>query len=248
MAFSPGKVLKLIGLPLLISGVGFSSAQAKNDVGYVASIEAGYAYTKVDGKDQTFPLDGELNGLDIDVEIRSFENVVLEFGYRRDEGEFTRTDGIKTDYKRDIFNIDAGYDFAPEGASNEIVPFVGLTLIDAKNRVTVGGINILSTQSAQKGHLGLKLGKRWEKAYASISGGWELTIDEAQKVPTTGVSQKGEMENSFFVKAKISYQLTEMLSIGIKPEFRYDDFDQKNGARNVTQEEYSVTVFTGLNF
>ncbi len=40
MAFSPGKVLKLIGLPLLISGVGFSSAQAKNDVGYVASIEA----------------------------------------------------------------------------------------------------------------------------------------------------------------------------------------------------------------
>jgi hypothetical protein len=46
----------------------------------------------------------------------------------------------------------------------------------------------------------------------------------------------------------MSYQLTDMLSIGIKPEFRYDDFDQKNGARNVTQEEYSVTVFTGLNF
>ena len=233
----------------LSSGVrSFSSAQAKNDGGYVASIEAGYAYTKVDGKDQTFPLDGELNGLDIDVEIRSFENVVLEFGYRRDEGEFTRTDGLKTDYKRDIFNIDAGYNFAPKEATNEIIPFIGLTLIDAKNRVTVGGVNILSTQNAQKGHLGLRVGKRWEKAYASISGGWELTIDEDQEVPTTGISQKGEVENSFFLKAKMSYQLTDMLSIGIKPEFRYDDFDQKNGARNVTQEEYSVTVFTGLNF
>jgi hypothetical protein len=69
-----------------------------------------------------------------------------------------------------------------------------------------------------------------------------------QEVPTVGISQKGEVENSFFLKAKMSYQLTDMLSIGIKPEFRYDDFDQKNGARNVTQEEYSVTVFTGLNF
>ena len=241
-------LISLIGMALVFSGVGISTAQAKNSKDYKASIDVGYVYTKVDGKDQTFPLDGELHGLDIDVEIKSFENIMLEFGYRRDDGEFTRTDGRKTDYSRDIFNVDAGYNFGDVESGTELIPFAGLTLIDAKNKVTIGALNILSTQNAQKGHLGLKLGKHLDKAYVSIAGGWELTIDEKQEVPTTGISQKGEAENSFFVKAKFSYQLTDMISIGIKPEFRYDVFDQKNGARDVTQEEYSVTVFTGLRF
>lgn len=229
--------LILIAVPVLAN-----SDSAKNEFG------VGLSWISVDGEDSGFPLDGDLDGPRIFFQHETQGGYTIDAWYASEDGEFTLTTGDETDYESSTFEVAVGKWFCVSDCALRIRPYVGINKFSSENELVAFGSTINVNQDRLKLPVGVEVSRSFDQWEFSADLELGYKFDENQDIPALGVDQDAESEWSTRFAVAGRYQLPNNFFIEAKYSFARDDFDEKNGGREASEEVSRTTLSFGRSF
>ena len=215
---------------------------AKNEFG------VGLSWISVDGEDSGFPLDGDLDGPRIFFQHETQGGYTIDAWYASEDGEFTLTTADETDYESSTFEVAVGKWFCVSDCALRIRPYVGINKFSSENELVAFGSTINVNQDRLKLPVGVEVSRSFDQWEFSADLELGYKFDENQDIPALGVDQDAESEWSTRFAVAGRYQLPNNFFIEAKYSFAGDDFDEKNGGREASEEVSRTTLSFGRSF
>ena len=201
------------------------------------------------GSEEAFPLDGDLDSLQLSFRHQFANDLMFEIGYQSRDGEYTLTDGQETDYDSDELKLKLGYRLCDQSECGmEITPYTGYIKFDAENDLNAFGVDISVDQEVTKIPVGIEVWAHKNDWSYGADISMSLKSKDEQKIDVLGIDQESESNWSFELSIPVRYRVNERIFLEARYTHLVDKFEDEAGDREAEERNNQFTLGLGVIF